>query len=193
MVDREFSHVLDEREGEEGVSDFFSVGGDHPIVSPEVTGWYSAEVHLKLREKVEPSDISWGTSRVIQKSNHLLNNPWPPAVLGEHRLVSPVAPQQFVRSQTIEQDLCGAGVWFSKGLGGFTDRAYPLGREIKRDCETLVPVPHGGEKQIDVIRLIRSERGVPGPSLFYRGTLVPRRVAELIEILQKERPLLPNT
>ena len=51
MVDRESGNVPDEWEGEEGVSDFLAVGGNHPIVSTEVTDRYPAEIHLKLRER----------------------------------------------------------------------------------------------------------------------------------------------
>jgi len=48
MMDWEFRNVFDEWEGEEWMSNFLAVGGNHPIVPPEVADRYSIKVHLKL-------------------------------------------------------------------------------------------------------------------------------------------------
>ena len=51
-MDWQFGDVFDEWKGEEGVSDFLAMGGNHPIISAEVADWYSVEIRLKLRGKV---------------------------------------------------------------------------------------------------------------------------------------------
>ena len=73
MVDWEFCDVFDEWKGEEGMSDFFAMGGNHPIIPAEVADWYPAEIHLKLRGGCEHQATH--VMSCVEENGYLLNDP----------------------------------------------------------------------------------------------------------------------